>query len=45
VQITIKVNAASGGSSDPVGDTIYQYASGDDLILKINGSNTNPNPV
>ncbi|WP_319822840.1 calcium-binding protein, partial [Acinetobacter sp. YK3] len=72
-QIAIKVNASSGGSSDPVGDTIYQYTSGamtiteqsgndtvlfkngitfsqvgnyltksgDDLILKVNGSNSN----
>ncbi|MDM1020605.1 calcium-binding protein, partial [Acinetobacter sp. VNK23] len=72
-QIAIKVNASSGGSSDPAGDTIYQYSSGamtiteqsgndtvlfkngitfsqvgnyltksgDDLILKVNGSNTN----
>ncbi|WP_065343436.1 calcium-binding protein [Acinetobacter gyllenbergii] len=72
-QIAVKVNASSGGSSDPAGDTIYQYSSGamtiteqsgndtvlfkngitfsqvgnhltksgDDLILKVNGSNTN----
>ena len=72
-QIAVKVNASSGGSSDPAGDTIYQYTSGamtiteqsgndtvlfkngitfsqvgnyltksgDDLILKVNGSNTN----
>ncbi|WP_284085086.1 calcium-binding protein [Acinetobacter haemolyticus] len=72
-QIAVKVNASSGGSSDPVGDTIYQYSSGsmiitehsgqdtvlfkngitfsqvgnylnksgNDLILKVNGSNTN----
>ncbi|MCH7335445.1 type I secretion C-terminal target domain-containing protein [Acinetobacter sp. NIPH 2699] len=72
-QIAVKVNASSGGSSDPIGDTIYQYSSGsmtitehsgqdtvlfkngitfsqvgnylnksgNDLILKVNGGNTN----
>ena len=72
-QIASKVNASSGGTLNPIGDTIYEYTSGaitiaeqsgndkvifkngitfsqvgnyltksgDDLILKVNGSNIN----